>query len=149
MRAVTPRYYVMRRYKVWSLLPWWVQNEIRIYGYFTPAPRPMNGSRFRISDWFYSDDSSYPFDDKEMPRYSEVLTPDGIDWKNVRHPWSYEPTNLVRCFHSAKEIETYLYKTLGRVYKNFVKGNTVVMYLPYGGLPLVSVTSKDGKVTIY
>ena len=48
-----------------------------------------------------------------------------------------------------KELTLYGFKfEVGKALDNLNHGTAMVMHLPYGGLPLVSVTSKEGEVTI-
>lgn len=156
MRAVTPIYYAKRRYNVRGLLGWSAQNEIRLYGYLTVCrPWEMTPRRgFSIARWLYPDGSAdYYGYDEPMPRYSELLDFPMNVWDAVRHPWEDEPCTPIECFHTKKECRRYLECKLYDVYERMFKKkdviSAIVMHLPYGGLPLVSVTSKEGKVTIY
>lgn len=155
MRAVTSMYYVKRRYNVRGLLGWSAQNEIRLYGYLTVCrPWEMTPRRgFSIARWLDPDRDVYCSFDEPMPRYSELLDFPLNDWGAVRHPWEDEPVTPVECFHSEKECRRYLDCRLYDVYERMLNkkdvSSAIVMHLPYGGLPLVSVTSKEGKVTIF
>ena len=160
MKAVTTRYWWTRRYNVRGLLGWSAQNEIRLYGYLTVyRPWEMTPSySFCISRWLYPDGgtdyiSRYGLFDEPMPRYSELLDFPLNVWDHVRHPWEDEPCTPIECFHTKKERRRYLDCRLYDVYERMLTkkdiDSALVMHLPYGGLPLVSVESTAGKVTIY
>jgi hypothetical protein len=152
MRAVTPIYYAKRRYNVRGLLGWSAQNEIRLYGYLTVyRPWEMTPRRgFSIARWLYPDGSAaYYGYDEPMPRYSELRDFPLNVWGAVRQPWEEEPVNPVEQFHTPDEQQKYLDRKLDKALDHLNHGTAMVMHLPYGGLPLVSVTSKEGKVTIY
>lgn len=150
MRAVTARYWWRRRHNVSGLLGWSAQNEIRLYGYLTVnRPWEMAPRRgFSIARWLDPDRDFHSSSDGPMPRYSER---DFVNdnWNAVRHPWEDEPCRPVECFHTPDERRKYLDVKLCQAYDHLHHGKATVMHLPYGGLPLVSVTSTAGKVTIY
>ena len=152
MRAVTPIYYAKRRYNVRGLLGWSAQNEIRLYGYLTVCrPWEMTPRRgFSIARWLYPDGSAdYYGYDEPMPRYSELMDFPLNVWGAVRNPWEDEPCTPIECFHTPDEQRKYLDRKLDKALDHLGHGKAMVMHLPYGGLPLVSVTSAEGKVTIY
>ena len=64
-----------------------------------------------------------------------------------------EVVTPIEQFHTAKErtyyLDCMLYDAYERMQQGKTRGPALVMHLPVGGLPLVSITSKDGKVTIY
>lgn len=157
MKAVTARYWWRRRYSIRGLLGWSALNEIRLYGYITLSrPWEMTPCRgFSIARWLYPDCGSFGYSmyDKPMPRYSELMDFPLNVWDAVRNPWEDEPCTPVEQFHTEKERQVYLDRKLCRAYgqmlKDKVRYTVMVMHLPYGGLPMVSVTNTEGKVTIY
>lgn len=152
MRIVTSRYWWKRRYGIASLLPHWARYELARNGYLT-LPRPWEMSptrRFSTARWLNPDGctDAYSRYDEPMPRYSEVLDFPLNVLDAVRHPWNDERVVPIKCFHTEKERRKYLNRKLDEAIDNIGKGKVMVMQLPYGGLPIVSVTSVEGKVTI-
>lgn len=153
MRVVTTRYYAVRCYNVRALLGWSALNEIRLYGYMTVCrPWEMTPRRgFSIVRWLNPDGGSlinWSYEEP-MPRYSELFDFPLNVWDAVRHPWDDEPCQPIEQFHTPEEQRKYLDRKLDKAIDHLGHGKAMVMSLPYGGLPLVSVTSTDGKVTIY
>lgn len=155
MRVVTTQYWWKRRHSVTALLPWSLRNEVRQNGYLT-LPRPWEASPrrwFSIDRWLNPDGGTidaYGRYDEPMPRYSEVFDFPMNNWNAVRHPWNDKPVKPITCFHTQKERAAYLNATFDKALDHLTNGGKVtVMHLPYGGLPIVSVTSEDGKVTIF
>lgn len=152
MMTVTSRYWWTRRHGIAGLLPHWLRHELARDGYLT-LPRPWEispTSRFSIARWLNPDGGTdaYSRHDEPMPRYSEVLDFPLNVWDAVRHPWNDERVVPIECFHTAKERRKYLNRKLDEAIDYVGKGKVMVMRLPYGGLPIVSVTSVEGKVTI-
>ena len=106
--------------------------------------------RFSIARWLNPDGGTdvYSRYGESLPRYSEVLDFPLNVWDAVRRPWNDERVVPIKCFHSEKERRKYLNCKLGEALDYIGKGKVMVMHLPYGGLPIVSVTSAEGKVTI-
>ena len=152
MRAVTPKYWWKRQHGVFSLLPSWARRELFRNGYLTlPRPWEMSPRRaFSISRWLSPDGSGgdYGRYDEPMPRYSETLDFPMNVWDAVRHPWEDDQVVPVECLHTEEERRKYLSRKLDDAYSVLKHGKATVMYIPYGGLPIVSVASVDGKVKI-
>lgn len=147
MRTVTTYYARFRFRSVYGRLSWHFRNELGNQGYLDLQPCYRN-RRFRIRD-FLEDATSMFYRRVEPMRFTEA------DWHlgpwSVRfRPWgddAWIPKKLQRR-HSKKEISKYVGSRLTEIVENKVKYDTVqVMYLPYGGLPLVCI-SRNGRVTI-